>query len=72
MRDQVTIEDVTLTKDGTGVQLKGATDPKLLEELDVLKLNEKECREEIIILQDKLRMCRNFMHMKIVLMKDKH
>jgi hypothetical protein len=58
MRDQVTIEDVTLTRERDAVQLKGATDPKLLAELDELKANESECRGEILALQDKLRMSR--------------
>ena len=61
-----------MTRDGLGVQMKGSTDPKLLKELDELKDNERECREEILMLQDKLRMSRQFMHMKIVLMKDRH
>ena len=44
VRQTVKIDDVVLTRDGGSVQLKGSTDPKLLDELDELKKNEMEAR----------------------------
>ena len=68
----MTIEDVVLTRDGQSVQLKGATDPKLLDELDELKRNEHEARQEILRLQDVIRLNRSMMKLKEVLTKERH
>lgn len=35
-------------KDGTVAQTGGSSDPKLLEELELLKLKEKEARDEVL------------------------
>lgn len=72
LQKTVKIDDVVLTKDGNGVQLKGASDPKLLDELDQLKENEAAAREEILRLQDVIRMIRTHYKLKEVLQKDKH
>ena len=39
--------------------MKGTMDPKILEEMEELKLKEKESREEILRLQDYIRLIRN-------------
>jgi hypothetical protein len=68
----VKIDDVVLSKDGKAVQMKGAADPKLLDELDELKENEASARDEILRLQDVIRLIRSHYKLKEVLQKDKH
>jgi hypothetical protein len=62
---------MVINKDNTIGQL-GATDPKLLEELENLKKNELEARNEVIKLQDVIRKLRLLHKFKEVLVADKH
>jgi uncharacterized protein YjgD (DUF1641 family) len=50
----------------------GAQDPRILEELDTLKIKEKEARDELLKLQDVIRKSRILNKFKEVLTAEKH
>ena len=72
VRANLQIEDVVLSKDGNSVQMKGAMDPHVLQELEELKDKEEEARQEILRLQDVIRMIRSHFSMKSILQKERH
>ena len=60
-----------INKDGSAVPA-GQTDPRLLEELEDLKQNEREAREEVIRLHEIIRKYRFMSKFKEVLIAEKH
>jgi len=65
------IDNLVINKDGT-VGQTGANDPRMLEELETLKMNEKEARDEVLRLQDIIRKYRIMNKFKEVLTSERH
>lgn len=59
-------------RDGSIAQTGGAQDPRLVEELETLKQNEQESRQEVLRLQDMIRKNRILNKFKEVLTAEKH
>jgi hypothetical protein len=66
----INIENMVINKNGE-VSM-GGTDPKLLEELEELKKNEKEARDHVLKLQDVIRKYRIMNKFKEILTAEKH
>lgn len=67
----VNIEQLIFNKDGSAVPA-GGTDPKLLEELETCKMNEKESRQEVERLMNVIRKYRMMNKFKEVLNDERH
>ena len=68
----INIDNVVVMRDGSIAQTGGTQDPRLLEELETLKRNEQESRQEVLRLQDLIRKNRILNKFKEVLTAEKH